>query len=146
MPHERREILFYLHEITPALLDAAIPLIGKIPDSRDVRILDVMHTRDFHRSFHDIQARFRPLFNARKQTDGVMFRAAATGLFKKEQMAGFIVSDDVLQDILFDACKAYKISLPRSADKKVVAQDLAIGFELIFESAGAGPALALEEV
>ena len=136
MPFERREVLFYLSEIGPALIAAGRPLVGKIPASGDVQILDALHSRDFHRTFHDVQARFRDLHNARGQIEGVMLRASISGLLKREQTIGFIVSDESLGEILLQACKDYKISLPRAARKKVVAQDLTIGFELIFDTAG----------
>lgn len=141
MPFERREILFYLTEIAPSVLSAGELLIGKLPESGDIRIIDALHTGDFHSSFHEIQQRFRSLYDVRGQRNGVMFRAATRGLFKKDQVAGLIVQDRALEQVLLKACKDFNIGLPRAAQKKVVARDLAIGFELIFDTAG----LSLEE-
>ena len=137
MPFERREILFYLAELTPAILAAAEPIDGKLPPSGDLQIIDALHTRDFHSAFHDIQERFRTVFTRRGGREGVMFRVSTHGgMFKRDQVVGIILRDPVMERLLLKACRDFNIGLPRAAQKTIVAKDLAIGFEFMFDSAG----------
>lgn len=136
MPFERREILFYLTELKQAVLDSGEVIEGKIPAQGDLQILDALHSRDFHSSFHDIQVRFRSLYAQRGGRDGVMFRISTNGMFRKDQIIGIIVRDSVMERVLLKACKDFGIGLPRAAQKTIVAKDLAIGFEFIFDTAG----------
>jgi hypothetical protein len=136
MPFERREILFYLTELKQAVLDSGEVIEGKMPSTGDIQILDALHTRDFHSSFHDIQMRFRSIFAKHGDRAGVMFRVSANGLFRKDQIIGIIVRDSVMERVLIKACKEFNIGLPRAAQKNIVAKDLAIGFEFIFDTAG----------
>ncbi len=136
MPFERREILFYLTELSVAVVSAAAALGVKLPKPEEVQILDAVHSRDFHASFHDIQERFRSIYMTRNNVSGLMFRVATKGFFKREQVIGFILPDAVLEDILLAACRDKDIRLPRAAKKKVIARDLAVGFEMVFDLEG----------
>lgn len=136
MPYERREILFYLSELVPAIVLAAANRGIKLPNPDEVQILDAVHSKDFHSSFHDIQERFRSIYTTRENLSGVMFRVATKGFFRREQIIGFILSDAVVQEILLEACQAYEIKLPRAAKKTVMARDLALGFEMMFDLQG----------
>lgn len=136
MPFERREILFYLTELSVAVVTAASDMGVKLPKPDEVQILDAVHSRDFHSSFHDIQDRFRNVYMNRHNVSGLMFRVATKGFFKREQVVGFILPDTLLEEILFQACRDKDIKLPRAAKKKVIARDLAIGFEMVFDLEG----------
>jgi hypothetical protein len=134
MPYERREIMFYLPELTTAIMVAGEVLHGKIPSSGEVKILDALHTRDFHKSFHNLQSRFRALHAQAAGRQGIMFRLSAGGGLNGVDTIGMIVRDEVMENLLIKACRNFKIVLPRAAEKVVVSRDLAIGLEFVFDT------------
>ncbi|MDB5492025.1 MAG: hypothetical protein JWO78_1874 [Micavibrio sp.] len=130
--------MFYLPELTTAIMVAGEVLYGRIPPTGEVRILDTLHTRDFHKSFHNLQSRFRSLYAQSAGREGIMFRLSTGGALNGADTVGMIVRDEVMENLLIKACRNFKIVLPRSAQKVVVARDLAIGFEFVFDTLALG--------
>ncbi|HEY0901741.1 MAG TPA: hypothetical protein VGD95_06420 [Micavibrio sp.] len=140
MALERREILFSLAEIKDALLaidtgDRSIPL------TYDLNLIEAVHTRDIHRQFHVVRDRYGKIYKEHLGKDGMMFRAAHRGARGFDQYYEFFIPDDTMIRAIIFACKKAKIMTPRSANKRVIAEDIFIGVK--FEIAQA--ALVLED-
>ena len=131
--------MFYLPELATAIMVAGEVLHGRILSSGGIKILDALHTRDYHSSFHNLQSRFRMIHAQSAGRQGIMFRLSAGGSLNGPDIIGMIVRDEVMENLLVKACRNFKIVLPRSAQKVVVARDLAIGFEFVFDTLALGP-------
>jgi len=118
MPIERRDVLFSLNETAPLLARVADKYPLLIPgDVSQLKIIEVMHTRDTSKSFHDQRTRMLALLTEAPRDAGVIFRATRSAGLPGARTCGFFVPEDVILDVLLDACRSLSIVLPKRASK-----------------------------
>jgi hypothetical protein len=137
MPVERRDVLSSFGEMSALLGRVAGRYAADIPGTlSSSTIIEVLHTRDDPRAFHDKRRRMLALLREAPKGDGAIFRATKPAAVKGERTFAFFVPENVMLDILIGECASLKIALPRRANKLVVAEDLSVGLRLVVDDNG----------
>jgi hypothetical protein len=134
MPAERRLVLFGLDEVILLLSRAAYKYPALIPsDLSALMIIEIMHTRDLPKLFHDHKTRLLALLKDPPKGDGVILRIVKPSLLIGERTIGLFVPDSVILEVFLGACSSLKIMLPRRADKLVIVEGFKIGFRITLD-------------
>lgn len=146
MPFEIREIMFLLPEFQKVLLTSSNhPDLPAGLENADARLVDVMHTDDMAMALADSggpypyeagQTRRQALQKALDVYSGPPGKAILVILRNGEHAqsphgrSGVLLDEELVLDVLVEACSKEKIMLPRCARKEVVTRDKMIGLRI----------------
>jgi hypothetical protein len=134
MPLERRLVLFSLDEVGPLLARAADKYPALIGGNLSaLRIIEILHTRDLPKLFHDHKTRMLALLKEPPNGDGVIFRIVKPALLSGERTIGLFVPDSVLLEVFLGECSSLKIMIPRRANKLVTVEEFKIGVRITLD-------------
>jgi hypothetical protein len=134
MPTEKRLVLFGLDEAIVLLARMADKYPALIPGNLSaLRIIEIVHTRDIPKLFHDHKTRMLSVLMEPPKGDGVIFRTVKPSLLIGERTIGLFVPDNVILEAFLGGCSSLKIMLPRRANKLVIVEDFRIGFRITLD-------------
>jgi len=133
MPIERRDILFYLHEVQSALeVYRSIKNDSSIP--RDILSLSITWawtSRDIGRGARDAAEKLRAVIDKYNPSEPVV----VFFYFKKQMLGGgrdesFVIPESVVKEALITACSSQKIMIPKESQKSLFVDDLMLGLRI----------------
>jgi hypothetical protein len=136
MPIEKRQVLFYYSEFWPYFLNNGKDMDEQLKHVSDELPHDACHTSKLKGLMGERRKFFMDYVERRDLKPGLIILCRKKKLLPGTKETSIHIKDDVARELLINLCLSMNISIPKTADKNVITDDLCVGIEILYNNSG----------